>query len=90
MLQRPEAPNQRVTADIQAGSLQATSQSIVAYGVTKHEVASLPPQGSKVIDISFLALSAGVQQLGSGLVLQAGSSGQVYDRLQPVDVLVQT
>lgn len=90
MLQLPEVPNQRATADISAVAQQAMTPSIVTYGVTEQVVDSLPPHGSELVNMSFLALSPGVQQLGSGLLLQAGNTGRIYDRLQPVDVLVQT
>ena len=90
MLQILDAPNQRATADILAVTQQDRAPSIVTYGVTQHVVDSLPPNGSKLVNMTFLALSAAVKQLGSGLLLQAGNTGKVYDRVQPVDVLVQT
>lgn len=87
MLQLPANPSSRITADMNANPQEAESQ-IVACGITKHEVDQLPPHGSKLIDVSFVALAAGVQQL-SGLALQASDSSRVYDRLQPIDILVE-
>ena len=87
MLQLPANPSSRITADMNANPQEAESQ-IDACGITKHEVDQLPPNGSKLIDVSFVALAAGVQQL-SGLALQASDSSRVYDRLQPIDILVE-
>ena len=87
MLQLPANAGSRITADISSSPQEAESK-IVPCGITKHEVDQLPPHGSKLIDVSFVALSAGVQQL-SGLALQASDDSRVYDRLQPVDILVE-
>ena len=87
MLQLPANPNSRITADMNSNPQEAENQ-IIPCGITKHEVDQLPPNGSKLIDVSFVALSAGVQQL-SGLALQASDNSRVYDRLQPVDILVE-
>ena len=88
MLQLPGTGNPRFTLDMPSKQEEAESQSIVPCGITTHEVDQLPPKGSKLIDVSFLALAAGVHQL-AGLTLNASDSTRVYDRLQPVDVLVQ-
>lgn len=88
MLQLPTASSNRATADIAPTPSQAEANSIIPCGITKHVVEQLPPKGSRLIDVSFLALSAGVHQL-SGLALQDIDSSRVYDQLQPVDILVQ-
>ena len=84
MLQPSAIP--RVTADL-ASSFDSAISSIVACGVTSHTIDTLAPHGSTQITVSLLPLSQGVQQL-SGLVLQGSDDGRVYDRLQPLEVLV--
>lgn len=76
----------KLTADLMSPNDSANG-SIVACGVTSHTIDMLAPHGSTQITVSLLPLSQGVQQL-SGLVLQASSDGRVYDKLQPVEVLV--
>ncbi len=89
MLRPGAIPTPRVTAD--GGDLSASAgimkSSIVACGVTAHTIETLAPRGSTQITLSFLPLSLGVQQL-SGLLLQGSDNNRIYDRLQPVDVLV--
>ena len=79
----------RVTADGHdlSTSSDAPSSSIVACGVTAHTIETLPPRGTTLVTMSFVPLSLGVQQLG-GLLLQGSDDSRVYDRLQPIDILV--
>lgn len=89
MLRPSASPSLRVTAD--GGDVllpgDAASSSIVACGVTTRTVETLPPRGTAQFTLSFLPLALGVQQL-SGLLLQGVDDSRVYDRLQPVDILV--
>lgn len=89
MLQPSASPSLRVTAD--GGDVllsgDAASSSIVACGVTAHTIETLPPRGTTHLTLSFLPLALGVQQL-RGLLLQGVDDSRVYDRLQPVDILV--
>lgn len=87
MLQLPLAPSNRPTADVAPTSPGSEASSIIPSGITKHVIDQLSPNSSKLIGVSFLALSAGVHQL-SGLTLQASDGSRVYDRLQPMDILV--
>ncbi|DBA72960.1 TPA: hypothetical protein ACH3X2_009909 [Trebouxia sp. C0005] len=89
MLRPSASPSLRVTVD--GGDVllsgDAASSSIVACGVTAHTIETLPPRGVTHLTLSFLPLALGVQQL-RGLLLQGVDDSRVYDRLQPVDILV--
>jgi len=89
MLRPSASPSLRVTAD--GGDVllsgDAASSSIVACGITAHTIETLPPRGVTHLTLSFLPLALGVQQL-QGLLLQGVDDSRVYDRLQPVDILV--
>ena len=87
MLQPTSGP--RVTVDNVNAAVMGdnASSGIVACGVTAHMIETLAPHGSMQVTMSLLPLCQGVQQL-SGLALQGSDDGRMYDRVQPMEVLV--
>ena len=86
MLQPSSGP--RVTTDNASAAVMGdSSSSIVACGVTAHMIETLAPHGSMQVTMQLLPLCQGVQQL-SGLALQGTDDSRMYDKIQPMEVLV--